>query len=167
VIRLLRLAATLYLLVVLQTLLVPQIRIGGAAPDLPLLFVLLVAFHEGAAGGAICGFVAGLFVDVNASGVLGLTSLANSVTAFGVGAVADRLVRGSVITRVLVAFVATVVRDQLLVVLQAPGGFGAATHLFLTASLPAGLYTGLVAPVVMGVTGVLAGWGRERRHGSR
>ena len=103
--RVLRLLLALYLLIVLQTTLVPAISFGSIRPDLPFLLVLLVALHEGAAGGAIAGFLAGLFVDLESARTLGTASLAGSLVGFATGLVAVHLVRSSFVTRMIVAFI--------------------------------------------------------------
>jgi rod shape-determining protein MreD len=167
VITILRLALALYGLIILQTLLTPGIAVAGVRPDLPFLLVLLVALHEGAAGGAICGFIAGLFLDLNSASGLGVNSLANSVVAFGVGAIADRLLRGSIWTRLITAFVATALRDGIVILFLMPEGLGGVFRLFVRSGLPGALYTALLAPVVMAVTAWVVGWSREGRSGSR
>lgn len=166
-VRVLRLTFVLYVAVVAQTVLSPTIEIFGVRPDFPFLIVLLVAFHEGAAGGALAGFVAGLFVDLSSTHVLGVSSLANSVIGFGVGSIAHRLVRGSLLARALVALVATVLRDQILFVLGAPGGFAAGFRFFFYGALPGGTYTALLAAPVMAASERLVGWGRETLRGYR
>ena len=165
--RVLRLLVLLYLLIILQTTLAPAIEIGGIRPDFAFLLVLLVALHEGSAGGAIAGFAAGLFIDLNSAQSLGVTSLVNSLVAFGVGSMADRLVRDSLATRVIVSLAATVVRDQLVVFLLLPGGFVASLKLFVLGSLPGGLYTAVFAPPIMAITDRVAAWDREAARGLR
>lgn len=144
--RLLRIAVALWVLVVLQTTVVPPLRIAGIGPDLPLLLVLLIALQEGAAGGALAGFLAGLFVDLNAPQALGLTSLVNSLVAFAVGHLGEHLVRSSATTRLAVAFAATFARNLGLALATDPGDLG---HLLIRSVLPAALYTAVVAvPVI-------------------
>jgi rod shape-determining protein MreD len=155
----------LYVAVVLQTVLAPSIQILGVRPDFPFLIVLLVAFHEGAAGGALAGFVCGLFVDLNSTQVLGMSSLANGVIGFGVGTIAHRLVRGSLLARAVVALVATALRDQVLFAFGSPGGFGSAVRFFFLGAVPGGFYTAALAVPVMAAAERLVGWGREKVRG--
>lgn len=144
--RLLRIAVTMWLLVVLQTTLVPPLRIAGVGPDLPLLLVLLLALQEGAAGGALAGFLAGLFVDLNAPQALGVTSLVNALVGFGVGLLGEHLVRNSAPTRLVVALAATFVRGLGLVIATEPGDLG---HLLFRSVLPGAIYTAVIAvPVI-------------------
>jgi rod shape-determining protein MreD len=146
VLRLLRIAVTMWALVILQTTVVPPLRIAGVGPDLPLLLVLLIALQEGGAGGALAGFLAGLFVDLSAPQTLGLTSLVNSLVAFAVGTLSDHLVRSSASTRLVVALVAVLARDLGLALATEPGDLG---HLMIRSVIPGALYTAAVAvPVI-------------------
>jgi rod shape-determining protein MreD len=167
VIRVVRLLVALWLLVVLQTTLVPEISIGSARPDLPFLLVLLVALHEGAAGGALAGFFAGMFVDLESARHLGTSSLATSLVGFATGILSVHLVRNSVATRVIVAFVATVVKGQLVVLVASPADLAGGFRHFVQSSLPGGLYTALLAPIVMMALEWIVGWSRESGRGIR
>ncbi len=166
-IRVARLFAALWFLVVLQTTLVPTISIGTARPDLPFLLVLLVALHEGAAGGALAGFFAGLFVDLESARTLGFSSLAGAVVAFATGILSVHLVRSSVATRMIVTFIATVVKIQLVVVIQSPVDLASGFRYFFQSALPGGFYTALLAPIVMGLIQWAVGWSGESGRGHR
>jgi rod shape-determining protein MreD len=159
--RVLRLLFALYVTIVLQTLLAPAIEVFGVRPDFPLLVVLLVALWEGPAGGALFGFLAGVFVDVNSAQTLGVTSLANSLLAFGVGSVSDRILRESVWTRVVIALGATVLRDQAVILFSGIDGIGDAFRLLLSRAIPGGLYTAALAPLVMHLAERGVRWHRE------
>jgi rod shape-determining protein MreD len=160
--RVLRLLLALWLLVVLQTTIVPRIGVLDARPDLPLLLVLLTALHEGPAGGALAGFVGGLFVDLSSPGALGLTSLVNALVAFGIGVLAARLVRGSLATRVSVALVATLVRDLVLVSIGAPEELVRALYRSI---IPGAIYTALVGAPAMILLERVVGWSEESWRG--
>ncbi len=166
-VRVLRLAACLYVAILLQTVLVPKLAIFGVRPDLPFLVVLLVAFFEGGIGGAIAGFLVGLFVGLNSAGTLGVTSLANSLVAYGAGTAAERLERRSRITRFLVALVATTLRDQIEILLRSAGDAGGAFALLLRSSIPGALYTAALAPLVMNFAERVVGWPKESTYSAR
>lgn len=166
-IRLLRLVLVFYVLIVLQTTLGAEIAVRGVRPDFLMVVVLLIALREGAAGGAVAGFVAGLFVDLNSVSTLGITSLANGLVGFATGTIADRLVRTSWITRLVLAFVATALRDQLVVMFAMSGGFVESIRFFFQSALMAGLYTALVAPLLMVAVERAIGWERETTRGFR
>jgi len=165
-VRILRLAACLYFAILLQTVLVPKIAIFGVRPDLPFMVVLLVALFQGSVGGAFAGFLAGLFVGLNSAGALGVSSLSNTVVAFAVGAMADRLERRGWITRALVALIATVLRDQIEILLQTRDVAGSFAMLFRS-SIPGGVYTALLAPLVMRGAEKVVGWDKESSYSYR
>lgn len=165
--RILRMLIALYLAVVLQTTLAPAIEILGVRPDFPLLVVLLIALREGAAGGALAGFVAGLFVDLGSAQTLGVSSLANSVVAFTVGSLSGRLVRTSAVTRTIVAFVAVAVRDQAVASLALAEGFLDGLRLIGTFSLPGGVYSAVFAAPVMLLSDRFISWQKEKKRGVR
>ncbi len=160
-IRVLRFALCLYAAILVQTVVAPNLAIAGVRPDVAFLVVLVAAFYEGGVGGAIAGFVAGLFVGLNSSGTLGVTSLANSLVGFAAGTMAQHLERKSWITRVLVALAATALRDQIEILLQTRGDLGQAARLLLVSSLPGGLYTAVLAPFVMRFTERAVGFTKE------
>lgn len=163
--RALRILVALWAAVILQSVLAPAIGLGGARPDFTLIVVLLVALREGSAGGALAGFVAGLFVDLNSAQPLGATSLMNGLIGFVVGSFGDRLAPDSTVARAIVVLVATTLRDTALGVFAGVGGFGGGIRHFFTADLPGGLYTAILAVPVMALAERLIGWPRETGRG--
>lgn len=156
--RALRILLVLWLAIVLQTVVSPAIAVFGIRPDFPLLVVLLVALHEGPAGGALAGFAAGLFVDLNSTQLLGSTSAANAILAFAVGSVSDRIVGDSRVAQAVVVLIAAVLRDLAMAVFLLPGGpGGAARHLFV-AAVPGGLYSAVLSPLVLAAGERIVGW---------
>jgi len=166
-VRIARVLLVVYFSVLLQSLLGPHLEVLGVRPDLPFLAVILIAFHEGPAGGALAGFITGLFVDLNSAQALGVTSLASSLVAFAVGSFADRLVRSSVVTRMVVALLATTLRDQLVTLVLMPEGFWGSFRLFFRSALPGGVYTGLLAGPVMALVERAIGWPTEGGRAGR
>jgi rod shape-determining protein MreD len=163
--RVVRILLTLWAAIVLQSMLAPAIAIAGARPDFPLLVVLGIALREGSAGGALAGFVAGLFVDLNSAQPLGATSLMNGLVGFAVGSLGDRLVRDSALARALVVLLATTLRDAALGVLAGAGGFGGVLRHFFTAALPGGLYTAALSAPFLAAAERAIGWRREAGRG--
>lgn len=72
--------------VLLQLKVVPLFSIKSITPDLILILVIAVAFRHGKIAGVVCGFLAGLFYDLFGTGLVGVSSLANSIAAFIAGA---------------------------------------------------------------------------------
>lgn len=105
-IRGIRLALVLVAVVLLQTALWPNLRIGGVAPEIGLVVTVAVAFAAGPTAGAVFGFAAGLALDLFLSTPLGLSALAWSVTGYGVGVVQGAVLRAAWWFPVALTFVA-------------------------------------------------------------
>lgn len=82
-------------LVVLQTALVPHLRILDAGPDLLLVATIAVAYERGAETGAVFGFVSGIAIDCFLSSPLGVSALAFALVGYAVGVFQSGLVRSS------------------------------------------------------------------------
>lgn len=71
--------------IILQLTIVPLFSIKEITPDLVLIVVFSVSFQTGKVWGVIAGFIAGLVFDLFGTGFVGLSSLANSISAFVAG----------------------------------------------------------------------------------
>lgn len=149
VVRLIRLTLLLVLLVVLQTTIVPHLRVAGVVPDLGLVAAVAMAVRYGPELGASFGFAAGLATDLFLQTPLGLAALAFALTAYVVGRLQNSLVRPAWWVRPAIGAGAGVLAGLLFV------GFGAvvgqdqlfAVHSIRTILLAA-VYDGVVALVI-------------------
>ncbi|MGH9123545.1 MAG: rod shape-determining protein MreD [Acidimicrobiales bacterium] len=81
-----RLAAILLLALLLQTTVVPDLRVLGVCPDLMLLCTVCAGLVGGPELGGVVGFGAGLIIDLFLTTTpLGLSALAFSIVGYGVG----------------------------------------------------------------------------------
>jgi rod shape-determining protein MreD len=104
----LRLGALLLLGVLLQTTVVPDLRIRGVCPDLMLLIAVCVGLVGGAEQGAVVGFGAGLLADLFLQTTpFGLSALAYCLIGFAVGALRGGMLREGWLIAPLVAFAAS------------------------------------------------------------
>lgn len=92
-VRFIRLALLLVLIVVLQTAIVPHLRVAGVVPDLGLIAAVAMAVRYGPELGASFGFAAGLASDLFLQTPLGLAALSFALTAYVVGRLQTSLVR--------------------------------------------------------------------------
>jgi rod shape-determining protein MreD len=84
----LRLAAVLLIALLLQTTIVPDVRIFGACPDLMLLCAICAGLVAGAEVGGLVGFSAGLLIDLFLHTTpLGLSALSYCLIGYAVGTV--------------------------------------------------------------------------------
>jgi rod shape-determining protein MreD len=109
VIRIARLGLLLVLLTVLQTSVMPHLRVAGVVPDLGLVAAVALAVRYGPELGASFGFAAGLATDLFLQTPLGLAAFAFGFTAFLVGMLQDRLARPAWWVRPAIAAAAGVV----------------------------------------------------------
>lgn len=88
-----RLGLYLILLTVVQTTVLPHLRIFGVVPDLGLVAAVALAIRYGPETGAVFGFFAGLATDAFLQTPLGLAAFSFGMTAYLVGVLQARLVR--------------------------------------------------------------------------
>ena len=92
----LRIAATVFVVAILQVSAFSAITIAGAGPAVLLVTLVAIALLRGAITGAIVGFAAGLLVDVATLGTLGLTSLLLTLVGYWAGRYGETTGRGRV-----------------------------------------------------------------------
>jgi rod shape-determining protein MreD len=88
-----RLAALVFVIVLVQVSVFPHLRLFGVVPDLGLLCALAVGYHEGPEAGAIVGFAAGFGFDLFLSTPLGLDALTYAIVGYGIGVFESGLFR--------------------------------------------------------------------------
>jgi rod shape-determining protein MreD len=149
----LRVAALLLLGILLQTTIVPDIRVQGVCPDLMLLATVCVGLVGGAEQGAVVGFAAGVLTDLFLPTTpIGLSALAYCVTGFAVGALRGSMLREGWLMAPLVTFVASAAGVVLFVVAGVMVGqtqltLAGPTALAKTAALVAAMNALLAVPV--------------------
>jgi rod shape-determining protein MreD len=88
-----RLLLLLIVIVLLQTAVLPYLRIGGVVPDLGLVATVAIAYDEGPELGAIFGFASGLALDLFLQTPLGLGALSFALTGYFIGILQGALLR--------------------------------------------------------------------------
>ena len=78
-------AVLFFFAVIIQVTIVASIGILGGSPDLVLVTLVAVALTQGSIFGAVCGFWAGLLLDIATLGTLGFTSLLLTLAGFWIG----------------------------------------------------------------------------------
>jgi rod shape-determining protein MreD len=130
---------------VAQTTLAPSLRVGGIAPDIPFIVVVLFALRNGPELGCLTGFAGGLLQDLAAGGFVGAQALTKGVVGFFVGAVAGRLWVQNPLVQipglVVLSLVEGLARFLLLQLFRFPAPL---SELMLYVVLPQALYNGVV-----------------------
>lgn len=148
-----RLGLYLILLTVVQTTVLPHLRIFGVVPDLGLVAAVALAVRYGPETGAVFGFFAGLATDAFLQTPLGLAAFSFGMTAYLVGVLQTWLVRPAWWVHPAVAAGAGVVAGLLFVGLGALIGQDQLWALrSVRTLLLAALYDGVVALAVFPLT---------------
>ena len=157
VIRAARLGLLLVFLVVVQTSLMPHLRIAGVVPDLGLVAAVALAVRFGPEQGAAFGFAAGLATDLFLQTPLGLSAFAFGFTAFLVGILQARLARPAWWVNPAIAAAAGIVAGVIFVGLGALVGQSQLWALrSIRTILLAAAYDGVVAVVIFPLTVAVA-----------
>ena len=70
---------------------VPELRVGGVDPDLPLIVTAFLALRRGPEIGCLAGFIAGFLQDMAGGGLIGIQALTKALAGFGMGLLVGRL----------------------------------------------------------------------------
>lgn len=103
-----KIAALLFVAAIVQVSIVASVDIGGGAPDLLLVVLVVVALLRGAVAGAVGGFFAGLLVDTATLGTLGVTSLLLLVAGYWIGRYGETTGRDRAHAPLVSVFVVTI-----------------------------------------------------------
>jgi rod shape-determining protein MreD len=142
-------SAIMLVAVLLQTTVLPQVRLFGAAPDLVLLVTISMALLEGPVAGGAVGAVGGLLEDLLLTSITGLMALTYLLIGYAVGKVRPYVQSTSVAVPVAAILVGTVAANLLYSALSVLLGEPAsAMERVLQTSVLMGLYNAIIAPFV-------------------
>ncbi|HKK72251.1 MAG TPA: rod shape-determining protein MreD [Candidatus Krumholzibacteria bacterium] len=143
-----RLMVAVAITLVAQLAFVPRISIAGITPDFVVLLVVLVALRAGPSGGAALGFLVGLLQGMLAPETLGLDALAKTLVGWAVGKLSSSLaIEGPAFYFGLVAM-SVLAHDLVYLVGLTQLDVARFLGLFVTHSIPAAVYTGLVSLLI-------------------
>lgn len=166
-----RLAAVLLLAVLLQTTVVPDVRVLGVCPDLMLLCTVCAALVGGPELGGLVGFSAGLLADLFLTTTpLGLSALAFSIIGYSVGALRRTVLQEGWLLPPATAFVASSAGVILFVLAGVMVGQSQLTRMgtvdIVKSALLVGLMNAIVAtPACRVIAWAASGSGRTKAAG--
>jgi rod shape-determining protein MreD len=135
---------------VAQATIAPAIQVGGVAPDIPLIVVVLLALRRGPEVGCLAGFAAGLLQDAAGGSLVGVQGLTKAVIGALIGGLGGRLAAPQPLVQVpglvLLSVVEGVGRFALLKLFHFPAPFG---ELMTYVVLPQALYNGFIGAAVV------------------
>ncbi len=149
---------------VLQSTVVPEIRIGNGGPDLILMLVLAWTLLADIEEGLYWAVIGGIFQDLINGVPTGTSALALVVVAFGVNMVVGQVGRHNIPVPLLVAVAGTVAYQLLLAVLLTVLGHSVSIVYMLThVTLPTGLFNVILMLPIFRLMGAVFGASRPRR----
>ncbi|HAW60303.1 MAG TPA: rod shape-determining protein MreD [Actinobacteria bacterium] len=98
---------------ILQTTLVPHLKIFGAQPDLILVVVAVYAFIHGSAGGSIGGFFGGLLQDMVLIRNMGFNALCKTIVGYLAGLVERTVFAESILLPMVAIFIASLIHETI------------------------------------------------------
>jgi rod shape-determining protein MreD len=123
----------------LQTTVLPRAATGGPTPDLLLIMCVYLGLHQHTVGGAVGAFFLGYLQDAFSGPVVGLNAFGMCLVFTTVYLTSRRLWVDNAISKVVVVFLASVLKAAAVLVLAALFGLsaGVARYLFVEAVLAA------------------------------
>lgn len=100
---------------ILQTTLVPQLRVMGTQPDLVLIVVVSYGFIKGPAVGSAAGFIGGLLQDLFAIRSVGLNALSKTIVGYLAGLMERTIFAKNILLPVLAIFFASLLSNTIYV----------------------------------------------------
>jgi rod shape-determining protein MreD len=161
----LRIAIAALSVFVLQATLAYRLAVTGAVPDLFLVMLAVLVIDRRPVIGIIAGFLLGFLQDLGNAELLGMNALAKSVVGYGIARYGGDYLPDNPLFRGLLVFAAALVNDVIVLNISesfAPLGI---FMKFFRSSILSGVYTAVLAVVVIQVVRILPG--RVVRPGGR
>jgi rod shape-determining protein MreD len=148
---------------ILQSTVVPELRIGGG-PDLIIMLVLSWVLLADLEEGLFWAISGGIFQDLISGIPTGTTALALVVVSFLVNITVGTIARNNIVIPPIIAAVGTVLYHLLLIVLLAIIGRSVSlTYTLLNITLPTVLFNVILMLPIFRLMGVVFGASRPRR----
>jgi len=126
---------------VLQLTVIPLFSINGVTPDIILILVIAVSLQKGRTWGVISGFLAGILFDIFGTGFVGVSSFANSVSAYVAGFFGGEQLEREFLVVTLLLFFSLLVHDMLYFLILSIGTPVGFFQVLLRQIIPQTIYT--------------------------
>jgi rod shape-determining protein MreD len=159
-----RLAGLLVLALLLQTTIIPDLRIFGVCADLMLLCTICASLAGGPELGAMVGFAAGLLADLFLTTTpLGLSALVLSLVGYAVGSVRGTMLQEGWLLAPATAFVASAAGVVTFVLAGVMVGQSQLTRIGPVAIVKTALLVGMMNALIGAPVFRLVGWAAAGR----
>lgn len=142
-------SAVMLVAVLLQTTVLPHLRLFGAAPDLVLVVTIAMGLLEGPVAGAVTGAAGGLFADLILTRITGVMGLTYLLVGYTVGTIRPYVQSTSVLVPVTGIFIGSIAAELLYAALSVLLGDAVqAMERVIQRAVLTGLYNAMIAPFV-------------------
>ncbi len=132
---------TLFLIVVVQSTLVPFIDVKGIAPDLILIFIVYWSCPRGRRQGVVWGFLGGILQDLALGTTAGIFALSKSLACYLAFSFSWNCQRNDTLLMSIVLFVAAFVHQIVYFIFTSTKSAAGFLTLFLRYGFPSIFYT--------------------------
>ena len=133
---------------ILQTTILPFLRLGGVMPDLLLVLVIFNALFNGSLAGGIVGFTVGLTQDLLGGHYLGLGALSGFVAGYLIGCLERRVNIDNVLVTFSLVLAGSFIASVVYSLGQGIIGSSLSIHLLWHFSAPGALYDACLAALL-------------------
>jgi len=132
----------------IENSIIKLISINGIVPDLSLIFLIFFGFKESQVKSTITGLIIGLFVDIFNFNLVGLTSLAKSVTGF-LSSYFQQIKKNVTPSRIaLSVLVLSLIHNIIIQIILSIGTDTGILKLIVYKSVPGAVYTTIFAVII-------------------
>jgi rod shape-determining protein MreD len=129
----------------LQTTVIPFLKIGGVMPDLVLIFLIFLALFCGSLSGGIAGFVVGFLEDFLVGRCIGSRALSGFLTGYVTGLFEGKVYKENPLVPFSFAFLGSVFYQLVFFVVQAIAGVSLLSFwTFVSRAFLQGIFNGLI-----------------------
>lgn len=144
------LTLAIFFSLILQTTVLPLLKIAGVMPDLLLVLVIFAALHYGLPAGWVVGLSVGLIQDFLNARYLGLGALSFFATSYIIGFLEDKVFKENPFVFLILVFLGSFISNIVFFVGQSlVGSFSFSFSLFWRVLIPSALYNVFVATVLL------------------
>ena len=138
----------------LQTVIIPEIKFWGIAPNLFLITVCGISFLFGSKTGGICGLVLGLFQDMNIGRTIGLNGFLYMYVGIILGQFNKRFFKDNYVVSVIFIILATMAYETIIYIF---GALAYGQNFMFGVSVTIYPRQSFVSSFVIGTDGVIEG----------
>jgi len=136
----------LFVSFLIQTAVVPFLKIGGIQPDLVLIVIAVYAFIEGPVVGTVTGFVGGLLQDLVTIRNMGLSALSKTIAGYLAGLAKKNVASENLALPVIAVFLISLSTQTIYILLSFLVGDAIPFQkIFFRIIAPRAIYDGLLA----------------------